>query len=303
MKMKKLALMLVFACALGLNGCGGGGGGSETPTTGGDPIIDTGDSSDSSKTVASAYTGTWNGTYDLTSKPAGTPVTFKLTGVDSTNAVTGKVYSQYIAGDATGTKASDGTVTLSVANIIDSATWSMKLANSSTSGLSVVSVTSPTSGAASVGSGSCTASSASGINLAGLYTVTFKQTSPTGSGETYPAQMILAKVSDSSYVGAIVGAGGLQAKITLFKTVGYWWLQIPSGEVVGTNIIATKGLLSQESPILDSTMVAAVNDGVVTNIIAPLSFKMTGTYPYIYSSNTYDLSTTYDFNVYLEGTP
>jgi len=295
-----LRLVMVIMCVsatVALSGCGGGGGSSDPQQDVALPLPD------ASTIPITSYVGKWNGAYTLSGKTASTPVTINLAAGAVKNSLSGTVYSEFISGEATGVLGSNGKVVLSVNNLLDSSVWDLTLSITS-GGLAIDSIVQPTVGSASIGTGSCTLQSAASIDLSGEYPVKIRQTYPGNPGPYFNATMLIAKASDTSYVGAIIGDGGLQSQIKFFKSAGYWFMQIPSAKgTLGSNIIATDGLLSQSAIIEDSQLTTSVTDGVVSPAIAPLSATMTGTYPWDFNNQTYSMTVNYEFSVYFEGLP
>lgn len=317
--MKKLfVLFTLLTLTIFITACGGGG--SSTPTNAAAPVAESPATPstpsdiptvpDSPGTVAGAaeYSGSWNGSYTLTGVPGATPLSLTLVGVSNTGLVTGSIYSQYVFGPVVGSVTNDGTATLSVQNGADGSTWAIALTKT-TNGITITSIKNAASGQTSLGSGSCTKTVVGSFDLSGQYPVRFQQTLPSGSSAIRSATMVLAKSSDSEYIGAILGDGGLKAKIRFFRTSGYWFAVIPAaGSEMGTYINSSNGLLTQSPPITDSELFAAMNDGVVTSSgmsggIAPLRAEMYGSYKITVNGNQFDTTSIYSFSFYFEGTP
>lgn len=309
----RLFLFVVCSLTLVMAGCGGGGGGdsdttTSTPPAATAPTCPAGSVYNPSTGVCEAvpvatvgsYVGKWAGSYTITGQSS-VPVSLHLIG--SNAAITGNIYSAFIAGPVSGAVAADGSLALTISNQVDSTAWGMVLVQTGT-GVAISTITSGASGSSSVGSGSCVPQVAADFDLSGQYAVKFRKTYPGTPGAYLDATMVLAKLDDATYIGVIFANDGLQSRIKLFSSAGWWLLQIPvDGGSLGSNITAKNGLLSQSPPITTAAMISAATDGVVSPVLAPLGFTMNGVYDYTTGGNTYELTTTYDFLIYLEGSP
>jgi hypothetical protein len=234
-------LVISFAVSMvTLAGCGGGGSTPQSSPTSTTPPVS------SSPTTAGAYTGSWTGAYSVAGA-AGTPVTISLVGVDATNAVTGNVYSASLSGAFTGSLDNAGNVVGTVANIVDGQSWSIQfgiLGN-------VLNILKATYGAASLGTGSCTATPLMTVDMSGSWKGTITQknlnTGLAVSGTTQNVDVELAYDGAGGFVGAIVSDNGLTARIKFVVLAGYWACYIDQASSWGTLIPAPQygSLLTQ----------------------------------------------------------
>lgn len=308
MQKKHLKKAAPVVLALALAGCGGGGGSSETASTPQAPLtcpagqyldLSTGTCVAVSTVKASSFAGNWDGTYTLSGITTGSvPVTLELSAQDSTKTVSGQVYSRYLAATMQGGVADDGTVTLTGTNSVDGKAWRIVLAKT-TAGMMLTSIGS--SDGASSGSGSCAAAATVAFDLVGEYPVTITQSFPGSDSTVINARMNLARVNAYSYSGAIVGDGNLKAKINFFRIGSSWAMQIPSGEYLGSSMLAvTNGLLSQSPPITDVALTTAKTDGVKSPVLSPLTVSMDGTYLMNLAGKQIEQFCTYTFKVQFE---
>ncbi len=275
-----------------LAACGGGG---STTTTDNTPAPSN-PTNPSGNATASAFTGSWNGTYSLagTITTTNAPVSFNLTGVDNTGNVTGKFYSQFVAGDFSGVLVgvlAPNDVIGIVTNTVDGQTWNATLTKTS-AGITIKRLD---QGLATTGTGSCTAKPVMAFDLTGEYPVRYKRISTPADSTLHNGTIVLS-YNGLGYTGVLIGAtDGLKGKVNLFKTSGFWFLQITG--TMGTYINSTNGILTQSSPITETEMTTAKTDGITSSMIAPLTCEMWG------SPAGGGNSTTYEVNIYLEGTP
>jgi hypothetical protein len=244
-------------------GCGGGGGTtapqSTTTSTTNPPVTTT-------IAKASAYTGSWSGSYT----PAGassTPVTLSLVGVDAANSVTGNVYSSGLSGPFTGSLDSAGNVSGTVANMVDGNSWSVQLGILG----NVLSIVKATYGAASLGTGSCTATPAMTVDMTGAWKGTIVQKNTTTgaviAGTTQNVNVELAYDGAGGFAGAIVSDNGLAARIKFELLTGYWGCNIDQASSWGTLIPAPQyGTLLTEGMIVSS---AIMQQSFAANPTAP----------------------------------
>lgn len=241
--MKKCLLLLAMVFFV-LAGCGGG---SSTPDVVKNPVDQEIQVPPSVVAKASEYTGSWSG---LT---GGVPVTLFLAGVDATGVVTGNVYSTKLSGTFTGSILSDGTVAGTVNNKFDLNSWSVVFGKTDTS----VTINSATFGAATLGSGSCTATPSLVTDMSGSWVGYMVRKDNTGY--VWPSTMQnvvveLAYAGPNLFIGGIVSDGGLSARVKFQVTTGYWFSQIDQASSWGTKIpaptagaVLTQGMITSTS--------------------------------------------------------
>lgn len=241
--MVKSLIKIVAAVAFiaSLSACGGSGG----PTTA-DPGTP---ATPASTTKASAYTGSWSGSY-AAGTATGTPATLVLTGVDNTNAVTGTFYSARLAGPFTGTMDNTGAVSGTVTNKIDGNGWTVKLAVVN----NALNIVSANYGASALGSGSCTATPVLAVDMSGSWigTVVEVDTSTNVPLTNAVSQVVGVELAyDSKYgrfVGVIVGDHGLSSRIAFQTVSGYWFATLDQSNSWGSLISTpTYGIVYAQS--------------------------------------------------------
>ncbi|QEM66737.1 hypothetical protein FO488_00240 [Geobacter sp. FeAm09] len=255
-------------------GCGGGGGNTPqaTPATPGTPVT-------SPVARASDFTGSWSGTYS-TGAGVGTPVTFSLVGINAANTVTGNVYSANLSGTFTGVLDESGNVSGVVANMIDGQSWTLQLGILG----NVLSIVKMTYGAASLGAGSCTATPALTVNMAGSWKGTMMQKNTTTGlpivGTTQDVNVELAYDGSGGFIGAIVSDKGLAARVKFVALAGYWACYIDQASSWGTYIPAPQtGTILTEGMIVST---ASMQQSFADNAAAPTgmaSIVLSDSYP------------------------
>lgn len=281
-------VLLVFLFTL--TGCGGGGGSSTSSPT---PVA----SVVTVAAVPSDYNGIWRGTYTYLGSSQ-KPIVIQLTGNNGSGGVIGSVTSEGVVADISGTISSDGTVVFTFLSLVDGTTWQVKLGKLASGGLGIVQI--GPQGAATSGSGSCSADSVSGKPLQGTFPV-YYWLDQAGSN-TRSGSMTLWYLSDSLYVGKLSFQDGSSTSIQWGKGVGSNYWVVFGGAVPPGGDINAGEALSQDMAVnglLDSTLTAAANDGMVSTALHPYSLRMIG-YTLVGGSYTH---TPYIFKFYLEGTP
>lgn len=233
----RLMVLLVLVVAAG---CGGSGG--DTPATVVDQtpvVVDPVVTPPVTVSKASDFTGNWSGLYAVGAETV-TPVTLDLAGVDGNNSVSGKIYSADLSGPFTGTvNTSTGAVTGTVVNKVDQNTWAV--------GLGMVNnelkITSATYGAASLGTGSCTATPVLGVDMSGSWVGEIVEVNSQHFVMLDPAVSTLVAVElayDARYgdfVGVITGDKGLVSKIRFSTATQYWFCRLTEHSNWGTSIV------------------------------------------------------------------
>lgn len=267
------ALLLLWLSVLVCAGCGGGGGGDNANT--------------GNSTVAKAadYTGKWSGKIGTT-----TPVSISLTGSNTTNTVTGNIYSAILSGPFTGiVDVSNGNVTGTMANIVDDNNWLVEFAVAA----NTLSLTKAIRGSISLGTGTLSVTPTMAVDLTGLWTGSITEVDINDNsliaGTSQNVTVGLAYNSTNNFVGAIKSANGLGGQITFKALSGSWTCLIEAQPTAWSPLIPapTYGSIYTQSAISSTT---SMQQAVASNPATPSTMQsiiLSDEYDYVYNGVTY----------------